>query len=74
MAKELVFNPVEYAKVCAKQDAEGYKRGNSKVHGIATKDGKRAYEHNSFGCYYDDSKGFGKLWEGVRDWRKSCEW
>ena len=66
---DLVFNPEAYARVIAKQDAEGHKgRGNHYF-----KAGKKAVPQ-TYGGYYDPSKGFGKLWEGVNDWHKSHEW
>ena len=70
--KDLVFNPVAYAKVIAKQDAEGYRHRPTHY---GYNNGKRTpHDHVSFGCYYDSSKGYGKVWDAVNDYFGSREW
>jgi hypothetical protein len=69
---DLKFNPEAYARVIAKQDAEGHKgRG---YHGDRFKAEARATV-KLYSPYYNPNVWYGdKIWESVRDYRNSREW
>ncbi len=59
--KDLVFNPKKYAEICAKQDRIAERRA-------------KVNANKYLGKYYDSKVGYGKVWDSVRDYYKSCEW